>query len=198
MSCDILVYRGMLLYAVYISISYLSHKNIIGAIRFSCISIFYVQSNSGLKMRHEPWGVLFYVIFPPRYPPANKKNITKRHRSLIAILVFFLKFRRKFHRKCKISKIIVVNFKFFQVYQPPVRDRNFFTFGLIYYLAKDLGVLSGPGMLDLQKLQSNVRTYCKEVCRYFYSLFCLKYCLRGILSTVWFLLCDHTERDSVV
>lgn len=49
-----------------------------------------------------------------------------------------------------------------QVYQPPVRDRNFFTFGLIYYLAKDLGVLSGPGMLDLQKLQSNVRTYCKE------------------------------------
>lgn len=49
-----------------------------------------------------------------------------------------------------------------QVYQPPVRNRNFFTFGLIYYLAYDLGVLSGPGKLDLLKLQSNVRTYCRE------------------------------------
>ena len=54
-------------------------------------------------------------------------------------------------------------FRYFQVYQPPVRDRNFFTFGLIYYLAKDLGVLDGPGKLDLRKLQSTVRAYCREV-----------------------------------
>ena len=60
-------------------------------------------------------------------------------------------------------KISIIILSTFQVYQPPVRDRNFFTFGLIYYLAKDLGVLSGPGKLDLLKLQSNVRTYCGEV-----------------------------------
>ena len=54
-------------------------------------------------------------------------------------------------------------FLYLQVYQPPVRDRNFFTFGLIYYLAKDLEVLDGPGKLDLRKLQSTVREYCREV-----------------------------------
>lgn len=49
-----------------------------------------------------------------------------------------------------------------QVYQPPVRDMNFFTFGSIYTIANALGVLSGPGVLDLEKLQANSRSYCKK------------------------------------
>ena len=40
---------------------------------------------------------------------------------------------------------------------------NFFTFGSIYTIANALGVLSGPGVLDLEKLQANSRSYCKKV-----------------------------------
>ncbi|WAQ98019.1 ENTP3-like protein [Mya arenaria] len=49
-----------------------------------------------------------------------------------------------------------------QVYQPPVKARTFFTFGLIYYLAKDLKILDGPGTLDLAKMQTLARVYCQQ------------------------------------
>ena len=50
-----------------------------------------------------------------------------------------------------------------QVYQPSVKNRRFFTFGLIYYLAKDFGILSEPGLLDLKEMQRTVRDYCEQV-----------------------------------
>lgn len=47
-----------------------------------------------------------------------------------------------------------------QVYQPSVKDRQFFTFGLVYYLAKDFGILNEPGPLNMKKLQTTARAYC--------------------------------------
>ncbi|XP_053400863.1 uncharacterized protein LOC123557493 [Mercenaria mercenaria] len=53
-----------------------------------------------------------------------------------------------------------------QVYQPSVKNKQFFTFGLIYYLAKDFGILSEPGLLDLKQLQHTVRGYCEQSYEY--------------------------------
>lgn len=50
-----------------------------------------------------------------------------------------------------------------EVYQPSVTDRKFYSFGLIYKLAKVFGVLNGPGVLDLRSMQNEVRTYCTLV-----------------------------------
>ena len=49
------------------------------------------------------------------------------------------------------------------MYQPPLRDRNFFTFGLIYYIAKDFGSLDSDGVLNISKLQTSARSYCRKV-----------------------------------
>lgn len=49
-----------------------------------------------------------------------------------------------------------------QVYQPSVKDRQFFTFGLVYFLAKDLGIISEPGPLDLKRLQTTARAFCGQ------------------------------------
>ncbi|XP_053399784.1 ectonucleoside triphosphate diphosphohydrolase 8-like isoform X2 [Mercenaria mercenaria] len=53
-----------------------------------------------------------------------------------------------------------------QVYQPSVKNKQFFTFGLIYYLAKDFEILSEPGLLDLKQLQNTVRGYCEQSYEY--------------------------------
>lgn len=50
-----------------------------------------------------------------------------------------------------------------QVYQPSVNDRKFYSFGLIYKLAKVFGAVGGEGTLDLQTLQQEVRSYCELV-----------------------------------
>lgn len=47
-----------------------------------------------------------------------------------------------------------------QVYQPSVKDRQFFTFGLTYYLAMDFGILKEAGILDLKNLLNTARAYC--------------------------------------
>ncbi|XP_060602036.1 ectonucleoside triphosphate diphosphohydrolase 1-like [Ruditapes philippinarum] len=49
-----------------------------------------------------------------------------------------------------------------QVYQPSVKNRKFFTFGLIYYLAKDFNILTKPGILNLKQMQNTVREYCEK------------------------------------
>ena len=50
-----------------------------------------------------------------------------------------------------------------QVYQPGTGATKFYSFGLIYKLAKVFGVLNGPGALALGTLQREVRAYCAMV-----------------------------------
>ncbi|KAL4230278.1 Golgi apyrase [Mactra antiquata] len=47
-----------------------------------------------------------------------------------------------------------------QVYQPPVKDRKFFTFGLTYYLAKDFATITGDDSLTWQGLRESAIEYC--------------------------------------
>lgn len=50
-----------------------------------------------------------------------------------------------------------------QVYQPPVRHRKFFTFGLTYYLAKDFTTITGSDSLSWSELREKAMEYCEKV-----------------------------------
>ncbi|KAH3836392.1 ectonucleoside triphosphate diphosphohydrolase 3-like [Dreissena polymorpha] len=53
-----------------------------------------------------------------------------------------------------------------QVYQPSIRNNKFFSFGLIYLLAKDLNAINEDGRLNLVHFQEKARDYCGQSLSY--------------------------------